>query len=121
MRSFKCRQCGAEAHDAKTCVERLQELLLASHSAYARSECLEAVARFALQHPATFSDQSLELARRQIAAGQCSATTDSSAQLPGDEEPEPNPGPSGERRPLWHALARRLGCQLSRRILRGVH
>ena len=127
MRWFKCRQCGTQAHDGKTCAERLHELLFASHPGL-RSECLEAAARFALQHPATYSGESLELARRQLDAGPCSTAINPgvSAELAGGENTESSSGPSGASRPLWHVLARRLGCRLSgcrvsRRILRRLH
>lgn len=127
MRWFKCRQCGTEAHDGKTCAERLHELLFASPSS-GRADCLAAAARFALLHPATYSEESLELARRQLDAGLCSTAINPgvSAELAGGENAESSSGVSGASRPLWHVLARRLGCRLSGcrvspRILRRLH
>lgn len=64
MRALKCPQCAAQADDGRACAERLYDLWV-----WARrrgTNYLEIAARFALQHPATHSQECLQFARRYL-------------------------------------------------------
>jgi hypothetical protein len=61
MSDLTCRQCGARVHEGKTCADVLFELICGERAD--ERACLEAAARYALQHPGTHSQECLELAR----------------------------------------------------------
>ena len=60
MSTARCSQCGAQLEGDTTCADRLYRMLTSGGVAYSRLS--DALARFALSHPKTYSMEALELA-----------------------------------------------------------
>ena len=88
MRAIKCPQCGAQAHDGRACAEHLYDLWIRARRR--GTNYLEIAARFALQHPATHSQECLQFARRYLGIESDPAEPDVAGKIAAPGNPDAN-------------------------------